>query len=47
MNNRLAQTVIEISLRERLRLALLVTLLGVLSAAGADGLARSASAPAW
>jgi S1-C subfamily serine protease len=36
MNKRLAQTVIEISLRERLRLALLVTLLGVLSAAGAD-----------
>jgi S1-C subfamily serine protease len=36
MNNRLAQTVIEISLRERLRLALLVTLLGVLSVAGAD-----------
>jgi len=36
MNNRLAQTVIVISLRERLRLALLVTLLGVVSAAGAD-----------
>ncbi|MDH3763378.1 MAG: S1C family serine protease [Gammaproteobacteria bacterium] len=36
MNKSLAQTVIEISLRERLRLALLVTLLGVLSAAGAD-----------
>jgi len=36
MNNRLAQTVIEISLRERLRLALLVTLLGVLSAPGTD-----------
>lgn len=36
MNNRLTQTVIEFSLRERLRLALLVTLLGVLSAAGAD-----------
>ena len=36
MNNRLAQTVIEIWLRERLRLGLLVTLLGVLLAAGAD-----------
>jgi S1-C subfamily serine protease len=36
MNNRLAQTVFVISLRERLRLALLVTLLGVLSAAAAD-----------
>jgi S1-C subfamily serine protease len=36
MNKRLAQTVIEFTLRERLRLALLVGLLGVLSAAGAD-----------